>query len=242
MIFERVVFETAQKFQNLSSDHESWQAAIEAVHSLGGNAVNLAGTTASGSKPAWGRSSMSEAWLKEYSAKNYHRIDPLLKVLISGPEITTIECGTLPSTDPAYELNHGLKTHGYGSLCATVSGGRVSGYRALTVFCSPNTLSEVRNEVGFDLLNVVHAIIAANTPTQLDQNGANSVSIRTHVLTSKERDILSWLACGLRNDQIAFKAGIAEVTVRKHLASVRTKIGAKTREQAIAFAIRDGWI
>jgi DNA-binding CsgD family transcriptional regulator len=72
--------------------------------------------------------------------------------------------------------------------------------------------------------------------------GTGFVQVRRNCFTHKEHDILSLLASGLRNDQIAHKMNIAEVTVRKHLLSVRKKLGAKTREEAVAIALRDEWL
>ncbi|MBL1241838.1 MAG: helix-turn-helix transcriptional regulator [OCS116 cluster bacterium] len=61
-------------------------------------------------------------------------------------------------------------------------------------------------------------------------------------ITAKEKEVFSWLAVGLRNDAIADKLNIAEITVRKHIISARKKLNASTREQALAIAICDGHI
>jgi DNA-binding CsgD family transcriptional regulator len=61
-------------------------------------------------------------------------------------------------------------------------------------------------------------------------------------LTPREREVLVWLATGLRTTRIADRMGIACVTVNKHLIASRRKLGARTREQALAIAIRDGLI
>lgn len=112
----------------------------------------------------------------------------------------------------------------------------------MIVFCSEHTLEEVNAGIGFNRLKIIHAIITANIPAQLGGEDIGQVKVRGTSLTTKEHDVLSWLACGLRNEQIAFNGNIAEVTVRKHLLSIRKKLGASTREQAIAIAVRDGWI
>ena len=61
-----------------------------------------------------------------------------------------------------------------------------------------------------------------------------------HGLTVRERDVLRYLASGLRNDEIAWRLKIAEVTVRAHMTSARRKMGAATREETLAKAIRSG--
>ncbi|WP_425407615.1 response regulator transcription factor [Hwanghaeella sp.] len=61
---------------------------------------------------------------------------------------------------------------------------------------------------------------------------------RTRVsLTDRERECLSWLAKGLRTGRIAERFGLADVTVALHLSNARKKLGATTRDQAMAQAI-----
>jgi DNA-binding NarL/FixJ family response regulator len=57
-------------------------------------------------------------------------------------------------------------------------------------------------------------------------------------LTEREREVLRFVADGLSNKQIARRMGIAERTVKFHLNSVMTKLGADNRAQAVAVAAR----
>lgn len=59
-------------------------------------------------------------------------------------------------------------------------------------------------------------------------------------LTPRELDTLRWLAEGHRIDRIAEKMGLSNRTVEVHLASARARLGAKTREQALAIALSAG--
>ena len=59
-------------------------------------------------------------------------------------------------------------------------------------------------------------------------------------LTARELDCLSLLAQGYRTVQIADRLNIKPVTVEFHLANVRNKLEAKTREQALVTAIMQG--
>lgn len=58
-------------------------------------------------------------------------------------------------------------------------------------------------------------------------------------LTLREQEALMWLARGLATAEIAHQMGIAAVTVTKHLTSARLRLGARTREQAVAIALRE---
>ncbi|MDQ2106776.1 response regulator transcription factor [Azospirillum isscasi] len=57
------------------------------------------------------------------------------------------------------------------------------------------------------------------------------------VLTVREKECLGYLARGLRCRAMADAMGITVKTVEKQIESARRKVGAKTREQAVAIAI-----
>ena len=59
-------------------------------------------------------------------------------------------------------------------------------------------------------------------------------------LTAREREILDWIARGETNAQIAHCLRIAEKTVRNHVTSVFSKLGAQHRAQAIVMARKAG--
>ena len=58
-------------------------------------------------------------------------------------------------------------------------------------------------------------------------------------LSNREKECLLWLSKGLRSNQIATKMGIKLVTVEFHFKNSRKKLGAITREQALAKAIME---
>ena len=59
-------------------------------------------------------------------------------------------------------------------------------------------------------------------------------------LTKRERQIISLVAQGLRNKQIAARLFISEITVRHHLTSVFSKLDAADRFELILFALKHG--
>jgi DNA-binding CsgD family transcriptional regulator len=65
---------------------------------------------------------------------------------------------------------------------------------------------------------------------------------RGDLLSPREREVLMWLASGLRTAEIAHRMGIETVTVGYHLQRARRKLGARTREQALAIAVKAGLI
>jgi DNA-binding NarL/FixJ family response regulator len=57
-------------------------------------------------------------------------------------------------------------------------------------------------------------------------------------LTAREVQILGQVAAGSTNKEIASQLGLAVSTVERHLVNLYTKIGARGRADAIAFALR----
>ncbi len=74
---------------------------------------------------------------------------------------------------------------------------------------------------------------------------AIAASVARHVgepqrnsLTTREREVLRLVADGLSNKQVARRLHIAERTVKYHVTSAMTKLGAENRAQAVALALR----
>ncbi len=64
----------------------------------------------------------------------------------------------------------------------------------------------------------------------------------TETLTAREIQVLRGVAAGLTNKAIALKLGISEHTVKFHLGSAMSKLGAASRAEAVAMAIQRGLI
>jgi PAS domain S-box-containing protein len=60
--------------------------------------------------------------------------------------------------------------------------------------------------------------------------------------TSREREVLSLLASGDTDGQIARKLSLSPATVQTHVRNAKGKLGARTRAQAVALALRRGMI
>ena len=60
------------------------------------------------------------------------------------------------------------------------------------------------------------------------------------VLTPREREVLTLVAEGLSNDEIAERLTLSPHTVHRHVANVRTKLGLPSRAAAVAYATREG--
>lgn len=61
-------------------------------------------------------------------------------------------------------------------------------------------------------------------------------------LTAREVEILTMLATGMANKQIAYKLGIGEKTVRNHVSHMYEKLNICARAQAVLYAVRKGLV
>jgi DNA-binding NarL/FixJ family response regulator len=62
----------------------------------------------------------------------------------------------------------------------------------------------------------------------------------TATLSPRERQVLGMIASGLANKEIAYRLGVAESTVKFHVASIMSKLDAGSRTEAVAIGIRQG--
>jgi two-component system, NarL family, nitrate/nitrite response regulator NarL len=70
----------------------------------------------------------------------------------------------------------------------------------------------------------------------------NSASVAPSVasrLTPREQEVLGLLAAGLEQDEIANRLVITSKTVAKHIERILSKLGVRSRTQAVVLALRD---
>jgi DNA-binding NarL/FixJ family response regulator len=67
-------------------------------------------------------------------------------------------------------------------------------------------------------------------------------SLAAHPLSPRELQVLNLAADGLTNKEIAYRLGISERTVQFHLNSVFNKTSTQSRTEAVALALRQGWL
>jgi DNA-binding CsgD family transcriptional regulator len=65
----------------------------------------------------------------------------------------------------------------------------------------------------------------------------SAAGLRSLGLTPREADVLTLLADGKRNEEIARLLSVSPRTVKKHLESVYAKLGVHTRAAAVAVAL-----
>jgi DNA-binding NarL/FixJ family response regulator len=97
-------------------------------------------------------------------------------------------------------------------------------------------------------VRAAHEGLAVSPPAVLDALFSNlppggvTDSDVVEDLTGRETEVLSLLARGLANKQIAAELGISEHTVKFHVSSIYGKLGATNRAEAVRLGARRGLI
>lgn len=89
---------------------------------------------------------------------------------------------------------------------------------------------------GLQMINVGEIYVPADVLAQDEKVTRTG----RHWLTGRERDVLNGLLSGQSNKQIARTHGLSEVTIKHHLKSLRSKLGARNRTHAVCRAIELG--
>lgn len=98
-----------------------------------------------------------------------------------------------------------------------------------------------------DLADSIRAAISGQ-PTLSPEATQALIRVKTGPLTPgrnlspRERDVLSLIAQGLNNDEIAERLVISPATARHHVSACLQKLGAKNRTEAAALAIKHGLV
>jgi DNA-binding NarL/FixJ family response regulator len=82
-----------------------------------------------------------------------------------------------------------------------------------------------------------------NGEIQLPQEVTRSLSgtLRMDSLTGREVDVLKLVAQGLSNQRTATRLGLKEDTIKSHMKTILSKLGARDRTHAVTIALRRGF-
>lgn len=83
------------------------------------------------------------------------------------------------------------------------------------------------------LARVIAHTVAPSAPTK---------KIASVDLTDRENQVLALLVRGAQNKEIAAQLDISERTVKAHLASIFNRLGVNSRTEAVAVAMKNGWV
>lgn len=238
-----ILIDLIDGFTSSKTFDDRWKVANEATQELGGIALNIAEVDDATGAAKWLSSTMSDDWMTQYISQEYYACDQVLAHCLSSYEMLSFRTGRLFSgpltSESAIQLDGELFDFGYKSFVAGAHTSRNSGNRiATSMVCGTSDLHAENPELAKQFSRVA-AVISAFIGSPYDESSDDVHFIQQSPLTRREKDVLCLLELGNLNARIAEKLGLAEITVRAHIISARKKLGAATREQAVAIAIRD---
>ena len=104
---------------------------------------------------------------------------------------------------------------------------------------------EVRSLLGAWALDAVDDVERATVERALRDDpelAAEAIGAGDSPLTAREADVLEAAGDAAPVEEIAKRVHLSAGTVRNHLSSAATKLGATNRHEAVAMARRMGWI
>lgn len=241
-----LLMDAVESLQSCADDEARWKVISDLATRAGANAVNVAGFLGAEPLPLWARSSMTTDWLDEYMGEAFFNIDPLLNERAQGlmpaprdiaPLFRTSDRGTAN-----WRLNGALLEYDYRHFTTfSLPNDRGRGSR-MVVFASDQPGSSFHGQKIAPILPALAQLIGQYTPQPEGMDDLGALMVSFTPLSTREKDALLFLASGCRNDMIAHKMGVAEITVRQHLQTARKKLGARTREQALVKAMTLGYL
>ncbi len=233
------------RFMGPDENDSHWLTAVKLSIEIGYSVLNMAAVSKYNGQPLWARTTMCDEWAELYLARNYFRHDPLIANMQKSNEQIVLDCDNpdAQSTDPvlsefraeAFKLGYGrFRGIPFNWPTQTV-------YRIVTFGLMAGQAKNETPEM-IDKARILANVLATRIGSPSKSISYGVMWPPKAVLTPRERELLYYLAIGLKNDRIAERCGLAEVTVRKHLLSARRKLGASTREQALAIALQNGLI
>ncbi|WP_260170555.1 helix-turn-helix transcriptional regulator [Roseococcus suduntuyensis] len=178
------------------------------------------------------RTNMGHDWVAHYMAQGYARIDPFYEhCMTPGRSMPTgaAHLAALRHLDPRQQrLIEEAGEAGFHSGFSLMLPGQPGVAWNIGSGLQPEALARLRLALGESLplaLRLLQMRLDAPPP-----------------LTAREAEVLEWLAEGLRTKEIAHRMAITPVTVELHLRSARTKLGARTRDQALLQAVLRGMV
>lgn len=177
-----------------------------------------------------------EEWLSRYASENYVEFDPIVGHVKKGlnPFIWDDAVGTIDKTHPGNKVmaeaaEFGLRS---GVVIPLVT---VDGTLAIVSLGGRN-VDIPPYASGMISLVSTYAIARSIQLVAKTENSSASG------LTKREAECIRWAAEGKSEWEISRILGISEHTSEKHLLNAKAKLGAANRVQAVAEAIRRGYI
>lgn len=96
----------------------------------------------------------------------------------------------------------------------------------------------LKSSAEVELIPAIRTVLSGKRHLSVGLKGQLKLSLPTIVLTERQECILRSVMEGRSNADIARHQGIAEITVKNHLAAIFNKLGVSSRSEAVAVAMK----
>jgi len=182
--------------------------------------------------------------------------DQALIIEVMPPDVVIVDIDTLPdsSLSLAYRLKQRLPSVGIIMLTSSPSDDQL--FQALENQVAAYLSKEISGDY---LTGTVRRVARGEYPINESLSGRPEIAgkilnqfqelsrkAETETLiaplTTRETEVLNYVAQGYSNKQIAAKLDISEQTIKNHVASIMMKLNANARTQAVVIAVQQGLI
>ncbi|SEK35947.1 DNA-binding transcriptional regulator, CsgD family [Roseivivax marinus] len=239
--FARLLIDTADTLSHARNGEVAWLRIEAIVSRIGGEAVNAGAFLPVTRQIAWTRSSMAPEWLEEYAHEELYEIDPLLAAAIAGtpPPFYSVRDEDRHATGDLKRLHAGMMRYNYNFMLTQAwRDGDVSTCIAIATRDDPAHLFGPGTQRA---LSAVAAMMSlALSPSGPEAPGARTFGTHWRRLTRAEAEVLSRLAEGRTEAQVADDMKLSEAEIMAVLSGARTKMDSSSTDQALALAMARG--
>ena len=233
------------RLRHCASDEARWACGADLLRDCGSDWITAGTATRTRGAAIAVRSTTPDALMQDYVDARLHLNDPWMQICAQGNALDLLDVDQeLQSRSPGDKArvsrlfaDHGVRR----AVLVPCYGGHRTGGIVLYAR-SRSAAGWLGRAEGLDQARLLVTILSTLYRPEADLSQSPQLYHLQNPLSAREREVLLWLSTGLRTARIADRMGIREVTVTKHLTSARRKLGARTREQALAIAVRDGLV
>lgn len=174
-----------------------------------------------------------DAWKSHYADSRFEEIDPTLR--LASRSVAPVDWARIEHDRDFASVFNSARDFGISDrgLTIPIRGPYGDmGMLSVTRDCTPAQWRSLKRHVMVDLQGV-----AAHVHDTVMRSGLVMRAVRMPALSSREREILQWIAAGKTHQDVSDILNISHRTVEVHMRSAREKLHALTTPQAVARAI-----
>jgi LuxR family transcriptional regulator, quorum-sensing system regulator BjaR1 len=178
------------------------------------------------------RNNWSKKWWDRYISRRYYLVDPVSIASFNEtkPFYWSDAAARYATTPEAVEVMREASAEGM-QEGVTFSFSDGLSWKSVVSIGREDQQRLAAQDLGVLYLSSIHFGLALSS-----HKGVN----RGHQLSTREKEVLLWIACGKTAWEIAQIIGIAKTTVDRHLLNIRRSLGAATNAHAVSIAITQG--